>query len=231
MGAGRVGVSSCFLGSRAVGLPRTRAGLQAGGWRPPPAVCRAGLPRSGHALSHVALSPGAPSSSRVGRLPGIRQRRGRICLQTCVCGQTRGGGSGGLFSCPGLRAVPLWRGPDVPSCPLLPLPTSSPWLAASPSAPRQQAVPWTVRWPAAAVPSPQLWGSGGMAGVGGTAPLKGQAVESASGQQVRTEGEPHASPSFWLPVVAKAVGPERPVSCCSGGTPSATTCRCRGKDG
>lgn len=63
-----MGVSSCFLGSRAVGLPRTRAGLQAGGWRPPsrlpgraPAFWARSQPRCPFPGSPV-FQPGWPAS-------------------------------------------------------------------------------------------------------------------------------------------------------------------------
>lgn len=47
------------------GLPLGGAGLQARGWQLP-AAPQAGLPLSRRVLGHVALSPGAPSSSGVG---------------------------------------------------------------------------------------------------------------------------------------------------------------------
>ena len=89
-----------------VGLGGGFIGLALGSWpgagssphlHPPPCTSQSGRLLSGHTLSHVALSPGALSSSGVGQLPGpnllwkelgagIRQRRGHSCLQTSACG-------------------------------------------------------------------------------------------------------------------------------------------------
>lgn len=153
---------------------------------------QSGLVLSGHTLSHVALSPGALSSSGVGWLrepsplwkelgAGIRQRLGHICLQTSAYGEMYVWGPGAEGGLGGSTLGNL--GFKNHSCSPLPLPSSPPpprmcsWLRSSPKVrlqllsiqcPLQQvASQESVMWAVGCSPLstvPGLWSAGGRGG-------------------------------------------------------------------